>query len=166
MDSNATTIKGVGNALLRLIRDNIFGGLELALLEPLDGPRPDAPHCTIAFVQARPHQRPIRRYEQRDDGLYEIIRGTRYCRYRITFFGDDAYQKAIDCQNRIMSALGAEFMLAPIAGFGQLHEVREATAEYLGRQEERAFFDIDLYAKFSAEYPWHPIGRVVGEALI
>lgn len=162
MDGNASTVMDVSKAFMRLIRDNVFEGKELALIEPLNGPRPGVLYCTIGFIRARPFQHPIKRWEQRGDKLYEVIRGTRYCQYRVSFFGVGAYQKAVDCQNWMKSVIGAEFTLAPIIGFGQLHEVQEATTRYLGRQEERAFFNVDLYAKFSSEYPWFPIERVVG----
>lgn len=165
MDANASTVKEVSKALMRLIRDNMFEGRELALIEPLNGPRPDVTHCTIAFIRARPFQHPIKRWEKRGDALFEVIRGTRYCQYRVTFFGVGAYQMAVDCQNWAKSVLGVEFTLSPIVGFGQLGEVQSATTRYLGIQEERAFFNMDVYAKFSAEYEWQQVEHVVGDIL-
>lgn len=165
MDDNATTVKNVSKAFMRLVRDNMFAGQELALIEPLNGPRPGVLHCTIGFIRARPFQHPIKRWEKRGDDLFEVIRGTRYCQYRVTFFGAGAYQKAVDCQNWMKSVVGAEFTLSPIVGFGQIQEVQQATTEYLGRQEERAFFNVDLYAKFSAEFKWDNIEQVVGDVL-
>lgn len=162
MDDDATDIEGVSQVLMQLIRDNMFNGQELALIEPFNGPRPSVLYCSIGFVRARPYQHTIKRYETRQDGYYEILRGERFCQYRIRFFGKGAYQKAIDCQNWMKSILGAEFILAPITGFGAIGEVQETTTEYLGVQEERAFFNVDLYAKFSAEWKWTDIVHVLG----
>lgn len=162
MDENATTVKDASKAFMRLIRDNMFGGQELALIEPLNGPRPGVLHCTIGFIRARPFQYPIKRFEQRDDGYYEVIKGTRYCTYRVTFYGVGAYQKSVDCQNWLNSELGSMHTLAPIVAFGQIQEAQEVTQEYLGRQEERSTFLVDVYAKFSVEYLWMPIERVEG----
>lgn len=164
MDENATTVKDVSKAFMRLIRDNMFGGKELALIEPLNGPRPGVLHCTIGFIRARSLQNEVYDYEwdEAEDENIEYLRGERYCQYRVTFFGVGAYQKAVDCQNLLRSNIGT-FGIAPITGFGGVGEVQQATTEYLGHQEERAFFNIEVYANLSAAYAASYIETVQGD---
>ncbi len=155
--AEATDILSISKAFVRLIRDNIFNGEELALIEPFNGPRPAKTHCTIKFLRAQMHQYPVKYWWKKQDDesvLIERIRGTRYCTYRVMFFGTGANQKAVECQNWMRSTLGAEFTLAVITGFGQIGEVQDATTENMAYQEERAFFNVDLYAKFSQSFEW------------
>lgn len=160
---NPTSIDGISAALMRLVRENMFGGQELALIEPFQGPRPKYMYCSIGFQNARPMQRFVERWDKRGNDIYQILRGTRYCSYRLTFIGVGAYQKAVECQNWIKSVQGAEFTLAPVIGFGRVGEAQNITTENLAYQEERAFFNLDMYAKFSFELKWDEIDRVTGE---
>jgi hypothetical protein len=165
MSGYATSVMDVSKALMRLIRDNMFQGRELALIEPLNGPRPKTLYCSIGFVRGTPFQYPIKTWEKRNGDIYERILGTRYCQYRVTFFGDGSCRKAVDCQNWINSALGTQYILGPIAGFGKLGAIQEDITKYLGRQEERAFFNIELYANFSSEFKWMEVEHVAGDIL-
>ncbi len=161
--AEATDILSISKAFVRLIRDNIFGGEELALIEPFNAPRPPKTHCTVKFLRAQMHQYPVKEWKNSPQGngeLVETIRGTRYCTYRVMFFGTGANQKAVECQNWMRSTLGAEFTLAVITGFGQIGEVQDATTENMAYQEERAFFNVDLYAKFSQSFDWVDTAKV------
>ncbi len=161
--AEATDILSISKAFVRLIRDNIFEGEELALIEPFNGPRPPKTHCTIKFIRAKMFQHPIKEWIKDPSGnrqIFELMRGTRYCTYRVMFFGTGANQKSVECQNWMKSTLGAEFTLSQISGFGQIGEVQDATTENLAYQEERSFFNVELYAKFSQAFDWMEVEKV------
>lgn len=158
----STSIADISKALAVLLRDNLFDGRELALIEPVNGPRPAYTYCSIGYIRALQFEREVKKFDIRDNVLYERLRGTRYLRYRLTFRGVGAYQLSIDCQNLLNSTFGDQWSISPIAGFGKIWESQEITTEVLGIQEEAAFFNLDLYAKLSAEYPWYNTDVVVG----
>lgn len=159
---NAATLDQIKNVLMRIVRDNLFGGRELALIEPVNGPRPGEPHAAIGFLSAKAEPHEVYQYDDREDGFFEELRGERRCRFRITFFGRGAETKAIECQNLFQST-NRLFDFAPIAGFGEAGEVQDASTEYLGHYEERAFLNIELYANIAAEYPAGWIRNVHGD---
>lgn len=155
-----TTIEDVSTALARIIRDHVFNGEELALIEPFNGPRPNVTHATVHFIGARPFQHPIKRKEKIGDRWYEVILGIRECRYRIGLIGLGSRILSVKLQNFLKSTLGAEYLMAPILGFGQIHETNSEDIHYLGREEERSFFNIDLRAKMSDTYTAIQVAQV------
>lgn len=164
MDPNAATVDDIKKAFMRLIRDNMFEKKELVLIEPVNGPRPDVLHATVHFIAARPLQNEVYDYEwdEPTDEYTEFLRGERYCKVRVTFFGRGAEQKAVDCQNLLRSNI-ALFGIAPITGFGSVGEVQDVTTGYTAMQEERATFIVELYANLSAKFAAQYIDAIEGD---
>jgi hypothetical protein len=163
LDQNATTIREVEKTFMRILRDNLYDGEELVVVEPFNGSRPKKPYASVmtVFVHAEPHE--VYGYEERDnDELWEAVKGERYCRLRIQFFNTGSRQKAVDCQNLLRSS-NRNFDMAAIMGLGQVGDVQTLTTEYLGKQEERAYMDVEFYANMSAEYLSNNIEIVKGD---
>ena len=163
LDPNATNVKAVEKALVRVLRDNLFGGEELVLIEPFNGPRPKVAYASVMMVSASPEQHEVYDYETKEnDEYWESVKGERYCKLRIQFFNTGARQKAVDCQNLLRST-NRNFDMAPITGLGWIGDFQSVTTEYLGKQEERAVMDVEVYANMSAEYLSNNIEVVKGD---
>lgn len=164
-DWNATDVKSVEKALVRVLRDNLYGGEELVLIEPFNGPRPKVGYASVMMISCRSEQHEVYEYEERDnDELWEGVKGERYCRVRLQFFNTGSRQKAVDCQNLLRST-NRNFDMAPITGFGEVGEFQDITMEYLGKQEERTTMTVELYANMSAEYLSNNIEVVKGDII-
>lgn len=160
---NATDVKSIEKALVRVLRDNLYGGKELVLIEPFNGPRPKVSYASVMMVSCRSELHEVYDYEERDgDELWEGVKGERYCRLRIQFFNTGSRQKAVDCQN-LLHSTNRNFDMAPITGFGEVGEFQDITAEYLGKLEERTTLTVELYANMSAEYLSNSIEVVKGD---
>lgn len=165
LDRNATNVKAVEKALVRVLRDNLYGGEELVLIEPFNGPRPKVSYASVMMVSARAEPHEVYEYETRNDDKYwEALKGERYCKLRVQFFNTGSRQKAVDCQNLLRST-NRNFDMAPITGFGDIGEFQDVTTEYLGKQEERTVMDVELYANMSAEYLSNNIEVVKGDII-
>ena len=165
LDPNVTNVKAVEKALVRVLRDNLYGGEELVLIEPFNGPRPKVGYASVMMVSASPEQHEVYEYETKDnDEYWEAVRGERYCKLRIQFFNTGSRQKAVDCQNLLRSN-NRNFDMAPITGLGNVGEFQDATIEYLGKQEERTVMDVEVYANMSAEYLSNNIEVVRGDII-
>lgn len=159
---NATDVRSVEKALVRVLRDNLYGGEELVVIEPFNGPRPKGPYASLLLTACKPEAHEVFEYEDRgDDELRETVKGERYCTARISFYNSTSRQKAADCQNLLRSS-NRNFDLTPITGFGEIGEFENATAEILGRQEERAVLAVEFYANLSAAYLSNNIEAVKG----
>lgn len=166
IDPNSTDVKAVEKAMVRVLRDNLYGGEELVLIEPFNGPRPKVSYAAVMMVSTRPEQHEVFDYEDNGDGgLTEYLRGERYCKMRIQFFNTGARQKAVDCQNLLRSS-NRNFDLTPITGFGEIGEYQDVTTEYLGKLEERTVLDVWLYANMSAAYEIGKVTKVKGDILL
>lgn len=163
LDPNATTIREIEKTFASVLRENLYGGEELVVIEPFHGSRPAKPHASIMLVWAHAEPHEVYEYEDRDDGeFWEGVKGERFCRMRIQFFDTGARQKAIDCQNLLRSS-NRNFDIVAITGFGGIGDVQEFSTEYLGKQEERAYLDVEFYANLSAEYKSNWIEKVRGD---
>lgn len=163
LDRNSTNVKEVEKALVRVLRDNLYGGKELVVIEPFNGPRPKDPYASVMMVACRAEQHEEYEYETKDDDeFWEAVKGERYCKLRIQFFNTGSRQKAVDCQNLLRST-NRLFDMAPITGFGEIGEFQGGTREMLGKQEEWTYLDVELYANMSAEYLSNSIETVIGD---
>lgn len=164
-ESNVGLIKTL---FVRLLRDNLFGGEELALLEPVNGPRPGKTHASIRFLSVEAQQHEITNYhgpaKPGDPDFSQKIKGEKYCKVRLTFFGVGAFQKAVEAQNLFRSSQRQFDMFAYI-GFGHVGEVSDIPEEYLGRIEERATMVIEFYALIPATYNADYVETVSGEII-
>lgn len=149
--------------MVRILRDDLFGGEEKVLIEPYNGPRPKGRYASLLMKSVEPDQHEVYRFtEKRSDGRYiETVRGTKYCFIRIQFYNSGARQLAVDCQNLLRSH-NRNFDLAPITGFGMVGEYTDISTEYMGRVEERVTMDVEVYALMSAEYDVGEIQFVKG----
>lgn len=162
LDPNATDEAQIEDALVRILRENLYEGREQVVIEPFNGPRPTGSYAAVHFIYAEPYQGEVFDYEEKEDGdYYESLRGERYCRVRLTFFNTGAMQKAIDCQNLLRST-NRLFDMAPITGFGAIGEAIDVSGLFRAKTEERAVFTVEVYANMSAEYKSNSIGRVYG----
>lgn len=160
---NAADVRTIEKALVRVLRDNLYGGEEVVLIEPFNGPRPRGAYASLAMIACRAEPHEVYDYDERDgDELWEGVKGERYCRLRLQFYNAGARQRAVDCQNLLRST-NRNFDMAPITGFGEVGEFQDITAEYLGKQEERATMTVELYANLSAEYRSNNIEIVTGD---
>jgi hypothetical protein len=163
LDRNATNVKAVEKALVRVLRDNLYNGEELVLIEPFNGPRPKVSYASLMMVSASPEQHEVYEYETKEnDEYWESLKGERYCKLRIQFFNTGAGQKAVDCQNLLRST-NRNFDMAPITGFGEIGTAEVFSTNYLGKDEVRAKVDIELYANMSAEYLSNNVEVVKGD---
>jgi hypothetical protein len=164
LDPNATDIQGIKLAFVRFVRDHIFGGEELALLEPFNGQRPAKTYCAIRFISANPEMHEVYDYDwnYETDRPDQFLRGERYCKIRVTFFGVGANQLAVDTQN-LFRSYHAQFSIMPITGFGFVGEVQDVTTENMAWQEERATFLVEVYANLSAKYEANNIENMPGD---
>lgn len=159
---NAADIRTIEKTLARVIRDGLFGGEELVVIEPFNGPRPKGAYASLSVTACKPEPHEIHEYDERDDDeLWETARGERYCSARISFFNYAARRLAADCQNLLRST-NRNFDLAPITGFGEIGGFEDKTAEAFGKQEERAVLTVEFYANLSGEYLSNSIGTVKG----
>lgn len=162
LDPSSTTAPEIEDVVAKLIRDKMYGGKNQVVIEPFNGTRPIGSYASVNFLYAYPEQSEVYEYEDRDDELWEILRGERYCRLRIIFVNAGAMQKAIECQNLFRST-NREFDLAPITGFGGIGKVEDAGKYFAAKNEERAVFTVDVYANMSAEYLSNNIEIVKGD---
>ena len=163
LDANATTIAEIEKTFMRVLRDNLYGGEDLVLIEPFNGSRPEKPYASLmtVSVHAEPHE--VYGYEERDNGeFWETVRCERYCRLRIQFFNTGSRRQAVDCQNLLLSG-NRNFDMAAIMGLCHVGDVQTLTSDYLGKQEERSYLDVEFYANMSAAYLSHTIERVTGD---
>ena len=163
LDPNATDAAQIEDALVKVLKENLYDGQEQVIIEPYNGPRPIGPYAAVHFINANPDQNEVFEYEEKEDGeYYESLRGERYCRVRLMFFNTGAMQKAIDCQNLLRST-NRLFDMAPITGFGAIGEVMDISQLFRAKIEERTVFIVEVYANMSAEYKSNYIGRVYGD---
>lgn len=159
---NAADIRTIEKTLARVIRDGLFGGEELVVIEPFNGPRPKGSYASLSVTACKPESHEIYEYDERgDDELWETVKGERYCSARVSFFNYAARRMAADCQNLLRST-NRNFDLAPITGFGEIGDFEDKTIEAFGKQEERAVLTVEFYANLSGGHLSNNIENVKG----
>lgn len=160
-ESNAITPEEVNDVFARVLRENIYDGEDLALIEPYNGPRPRSAYTTVYLIIAEPEEKEVYEFEDRPEGFTETMRGTSWCRVRLQFFGEGAFATAIRAKN-VLNSNNRLFDLIRATGYGSIGTVQDNSYPYQGRTEERAFFNVDFYANFAAEFLSNYIRRVKG----
>lgn len=126
---------------------------ERVIIEDASGPQPDGPYVSLRLESLRPNSFNERRLVEREsDGeLVEYAAYLVYCALKVSFWGQDACNRAARCQMQ-MSAAGRFFDLWRVIGFGGCDPVRRASAEDLGKIQERADFVFNFHANLDAVY--------------
>ena len=161
LDPNAITPEEVEDVFARVLRENVYGGRDLALIEPYNGPRPQSAYATVHLIVAEPERNEVYEFEDRPEGFTETMRGTSWCQVRLQFFGESAFATAIKAKN-VLNSNNRLFDLIRATGYGSIGEVKENSFPYQGRIEDRAYFNVDFYANFAAEFLSNYIRRVKG----
>lgn len=161
IDPNAITPSEVEDVFARILRESIFDGQDLALIEPYNGPRPQVAYATVLLIVAEPELNEVYRFEDRPEGFTETLRGTCWCRVRLQFYGEGAFATAIRAKN-VLNSNNRLFDLIRAAGYGGVGGVQSIPQPHQGRIEERAYLNVDFYANFAAEFLSNYIRRVEG----
>lgn len=148
---SATTTTEIEDVFASVLRDTVYGGKDLVLIEPYDGPRPREAYATIHLVSAQGHDHEITEEEPVGFGsIEEVIGGESWCRVIVQFFGGDAFKTAIAARNRMKSS-NRLFDLLRHFGMGTIGEAQDFSGPHWGKYENRARFTVDFYALLAGE---------------
>lgn len=172
----ATTLADIEKRFAVCLRDNLFDGREQVVIEPFNGPRPKGCYASVQVASVNTQQHEVRDYvlddveaDDIDAGMMEpafleVVKGEKYIRLRLQFFNSGARQKAVDAQNLLKSS-NRNFDIMPVSGISHVGDVNDITTEYMGKIEERAYIDVEIYALLSAEYEVTNIERAGGDII-
>lgn len=162
---NTTTTGEIEDVFARVLRDAIYRGRDLVLIEPYNGPRPDEAHATIHLVCGQSQEHIARTVTRQKDGkLIEEIHGTSWCRMIIQFFGGDAFKTAVRARNALL-AQDRLFDVLKTIGFGTFGEASAIPTAFQAKTEGRARFHVDFYANLSDRFEANEIEEVGGNIL-
>lgn len=124
---------------------------EPVIIEDASGPQPAELYCSIGISSIEPSEHAEETSVFRDNQFLEILANKSYCGLKVSFWGKDAFTRAIALQGHIMNS-SRFFDLWQKLGFGGMSPAQSISAAYLGQIQERAVFTINFYAAFVAEY--------------
>lgn len=162
-EPNTTTTTEIEDVFVRVLRDAVYSGRDRVLVEPVDGPRPNAAYATVQLVSGQSLEHIAKTVTREQDGkLIEEVHGTSWCRAIIQFFGGDAFKTAIRARNALL-AQDRLFDILKATGFGTFGEVAAIPVAFQARIEARARFHVDFYANLAERFEAKAIEKVTGD---